>query len=109
MMTSSGGKGSNNDARNDDAGMPPVTVTNHSTSDTMNELHPVLDLGSLANNNKHQPDFDMFDDDVSQATVATKNSAEGKSNASQIPNSPTKPKKSHKNKKKSKRKQKVGK
>ena len=34
-----------------------------------------LDLGSLANNNKNMPD-DMFDDEASQVTVATKNSAE---------------------------------
>ena len=67
----------------------------------MNELRPALDLGSLTNNNKNQPDFDMLDADVSQVTVATKNSAEGNSNAPQIPNSPTKPKKSKKTKTKS--------
>ena len=102
-MTSTGVEGSTNDVGNDNAGMPPVTVTSHPTSHTVNELNTVLDLGSLAN--KHQPDFDMFDDDVSQVTVATKNSVEGKSNAPQIPNSHTKPKKSHKYKNKTKRNQ----
>ena len=97
-MTSKGGKGSNNDAGNDNVDIQTVTVTNHPTPDTMNKLHTVLDLGSLVNNNKHQPDFDMFDDDVSQVTVTIKNWAEGKSNTPQIPNSPMKPKKSHKNK-----------
>ena len=63
--------------------MLPVTVeTNIQTTDTMNDLHTTaLNLGSLAKNNKNLPDFDMFDDDVSQVTVATKNSAEGNSNA----------------------------
>mmetsp|Transcript_45038 Transcript_45038/g.48743 ORF Transcript_45038/g.48743 Transcript_45038/m.48743 type:complete len:305 (+) Transcript_45038:2-916(+) len=83
----------------------------------------------MANNNKNMPDFDMFDDDASQVTVATKKSAEGTYTAPnniphvlsdhdtkklvQIPNSSTKPKKSHKNKnkdkKKSTQKKKVGK
>ena len=43
--------------------------------DTMNAQYTTeLELGSLANNNKNQPD-DIFDDEASQLTVATKNSA----------------------------------
>ena len=115
-MTSTRG----NDAGEDDAGVHLVTVTNLPTTDTMNAVHTALDLGSLANNNKNKPDFDMFDDDVSQVTVATKNLAEGNPNAPieiphdlsdsddkqfvQIPNISTKPKKSHKNKNKNKNK-----
>mmetsp|Transcript_20513 Transcript_20513/g.22715 ORF Transcript_20513/g.22715 Transcript_20513/m.22715 type:complete len:326 (-) Transcript_20513:463-1440(-) len=121
---SKGGKSDNDDGE-DAAWVPLVTVepSKLKNTDTIKNSHTaVLDLGSMANNNKNMPDFDMFDDDASQVIVATTNSAEGNYNATntiphvfsdsdtkilvKIPDIPTKPKKPHKNKNKNKNKKK---
>ena len=73
MMTTTGENG--DDAGVDDADALHITVNSKlNNTDTMNEVS--LDLGSLANSNKNMPEYNMFDDEASQVTVATKNSAE---------------------------------
>ena len=55
----------------------------------MNEEYTTeLDLGSLANNN--MPDK-SFDDEASQVTVATKNSADNNQSASYVPHGVPRP------------------
>ena len=60
-------------------------INENDDEDTTNEVYTTeLDLGSLANNNKNMPD-DIFDDEASQVTVATKNSAKENQYAPKVP------------------------
>ena len=75
MMTST----KENDADMDNAGKTTVTKqTNLQKTDTMNKLHTTaLDLGSLVKSNKNLPEYNVYNDEASQVTVATKNSTKG--------------------------------
>ena len=79
-VRSKGRNDSDHDDGRDAVWVPPVTVGSSKlqNTDTVNSHTAALDLGSMVNNNKNKnkPDFDMFRDDASQVTVATKNSAE---------------------------------